>query len=300
MQSYQVAVLGGGPAGLAAALTLSRAMISTVVFDGPEPPRNAAARQVRGLAGRDLTPPAAFRAAVAEEIARYGHAERRDVAVEAISGDLESGFLLYGSDGTQVGAERLLLATGMVDLLPALPGFGDFWGESIVNCPFCDGFELQGQAWAVLADRPEMLEAAEVYRNWTDDLVFIVPPEVALAPARAAEIEAAGTKILRRAVVGLSGEGARLRELELDDGTRLARDVLLVFPRQRQCRIVEALAPETDAEGYLVVDAGFRSSLPGVYAAGDLLHALEQNANTSLHMGHLAAVSLVFDICKAR
>lgn len=299
MTNYQVAIAGGGPAGLAAALTLSRSMVRTVILDDPGPARNAASPHIAALPGHDLTKPAEFRRSVASELAGYGYVESHSAAIASISRSDDNGFHLATADGMQLFAQRLLLTTGMVDILPDIAGLETYWGRSVINCPFCQGFELRGRAWGILANRAGMLEAAEIYRNWTDDLVLFVPPEVELTPERIAEIEAAGIGILRRSVAAIEGDGEEIHKLALDDASAVERDVLLVWPFQRQSRIVESLAPTMTDDGYVVVDEGFHTSVPNVYAAGDLLYAGHQNTNTALHMGNMAAVSMVFDLCRA-
>ena len=298
MRDYQVAIVGGGPAGLAAALTLSRSMIRTVVLDAPASARNAASPHIGALPGHDLIKPAEFRNAIAAEIARYGYADAHATTVTSVSLAAGNGFCVTAIDGTQFRAQRLLLATGMVDIYPDVARLEEYWGRSVINCPFCQGFEVQGRAWGILADRPEMLEAAEVYRNWTEDLVLFVPPAVELAEQRALEIEAGGITIVRRSIVGLEGDGEQIREVTLDDGSAFERDVLLIWPYQRQCQIVDSLAPSMTEDGYVVVDDGFRTSLPKVYAAGDVLYGGHQNTNTAIHTGNLAAATMVFDICR--
>ena len=295
---FDVAVIGGGPAGLSAALTLSRSLIKALVIDAGEPPRNGAAVQSRALAGNDRVAPADLRHRITGEIDAYGYAVFRTDTIQTISGQSDAGFVLSGEEGASYQCDRLLLATGMIDLLPAITNLGSYWGTSIINCPFCDGFEWRDRAWGIVMDRPEMLGAAEVYANWTSDLTLFVSPEIELPAARRKEIEARGVSIEVGRVASVDGDGHRLSTIVLADGRRFERDVLLIWPRQRQCPLIDGLAPQLTDDGYVEVDAGFHTSLPAIFAAGDLVYGGHQNVSTAIHMGNLAASSIVFDISK--
>ncbi len=295
-ESVTALVVGAGPAGLAAALTLSRALVPTLVLDPGAGYRNSASPGVGGLLGRDRILPAELRSLGRQEIEGYGYARFEDARVTAI--EEGTGLTVTTEEGRRIAARVVLLACGMVDLFPELPGLPAFWGRSVINCPFCHGFELKGLPWGVFCDRPEMTAAAEIYAHWTDDLAFFLQPGQSLEPAREAELAARGFAVERRPVRRLLGEASGLTALELADGSRVARRALLLWPRQRQCDLVQALDLDLDESGAVRVDEGFRTARPGLYAAGDLLYQGHQNVNTALHMGNLAAATMVMDLGK--
>jgi thioredoxin reductase len=298
MYDFRVAVIGAGPAGLAAALTLSRAMQPFVLFDAPTPPRNAASPAIGGLAGNDRMTPDALRSTIRKEIAAYGDAQTGGGEVVRVDGDTDAGFMVATTGGSWVRVASVLLCTGTVDRFPAIEGLERFWGSSVINCPFCHGHELRDRRWGVLADRPQMLAAAEIYRMWTDDVTLFVAPGVELSPERETEILAQGTGIERLAVRRLQGEGSQLTGVELEDGTIVDLDALVLWPPQTQVPLVASLDLDVDEAGSVVVDEGFRTSREGIYAAGDLVYPDHQAVPTALHMGNKAAASIVFDLAK--
>ncbi|MEM6462222.1 MAG: NAD(P)/FAD-dependent oxidoreductase [Pseudomonadota bacterium] len=297
MTEYQVAVVGGGPAGLAAALTLSRSMIRTVVFDSPLPPRNEASAHVAAHPGMDMASPQQMRETMAKEIANYGYADFKSAEIASISGGAKQGFTLATRGGSSFAARRVLICVGMVDVFPMIVGLKDRWGASIINCPFCQGFELRNRPWAIYVHRPEILAAAEVYYNWTKDLVMIVEPSITIAEERLEAITALGIELIRGTAESLHGPGDSLTEIVLRDGRRIEREVLLLWPKQVQSDLVKSLVLRLNDDGYVDVDNSYRTGRVGIYAAGDLTYGGHQNTNTAVHMGNMAAAWIVFDLC---
>ncbi|MEL7528122.1 MAG: NAD(P)/FAD-dependent oxidoreductase [Pseudomonadota bacterium] len=296
MERTQVAIIGGGPAGLAAALTLSRSMMTSVVFDAPTPSRNAASPFVAALPGFDKSAPVDVRKAIRDDIGSYPYAAIDDTGIAGIE-QAQDGFMLTRNDGSLLAADKVLLSTGMVDLLPDLEGLEDCWGRSVINCPFCHGIEWRNARWGIYAHRPEVLDAAEIYRNWTRTLTYFVAPGLALSADRRRQITDLGAVIVDDLPRKLRSSGGDLQQAELADGNLVNLDCLLVFPHQRQTDLVDALGLSMSDAGYVSVDDGFRTSLQHVYAAGDLTYAGHQNTPTALHMGNMAAASIVMDHC---
>jgi thioredoxin reductase len=298
MSTYRAAVVGAGPAGLAAALTLARSLQPTVVFDGDDPARNAVSPGIGGLLGRDLVEPAALKRAGMEEIERYGAVRFIDRNVADIKTRPSGGFTLTDDGGTSVDVDSVLLACGMIDELPAFEGLDRFWGDSVINCPFCHGIEQRDRPWGVFVNRPEMVDVAEIYRMWTDDLTLILDDGIVVEPEREADLAAKGIRLEVRTIRRLAGEGSRLSAIEFDDDTAMDYEALVVWPPQRHTDLVAGLGLALKDDGGLAVDEGFRTDVEGLYAAGDLLYAGHQNANTALHMGNLAAAAMVLDLAK--
>lgn len=296
MERTQVAIIGGGPAGLAAALTLSRSMIASIVFDAPTPPRNAASPFVAALPGFDKRAPGDVRKAMREDIGGYLYARIEETGIAGIRIGSD-GLALVRDDGSSVMADKVLLATGMADILPDLSGLENCWGRSVINCPFCHGIEWKNARWGIYAHRPEVLDAAEIYRNWTKNLTWFVAPELSLSLARRRQFTDLGANIVDGLPSRLHSENGDLRHAELADGKMVALDCLLVFPHQRQTGLVETLGVSMTEAGYVIVDDGFRTSEPNIYAAGDLTYPGHQNTPTALHMGNMAAACIVMDHC---
>lgn len=295
-----VAIVGAGPAGLAAALTLSRALQDTIVFDATGAPRNAASRAVGSLLGRDAIPPDELRRIAFGEIERYGFVQLRRQDVDRIEGSASRGFTIVPPHGAPVTAERVLLACGVVDRLPEIEGLSRFWGSTVINCPFCDGFEVRGRPWGVYVNRPEMLDVAEIYRTWTDDVMLFLGAGISIDGGREADLLSKGFRVERRPVRRLLGDESQLAAVELDGGERIERAALILWPLQSQTDLVRALGVALDDAGCVIVDDGFRTDIDGLYAAGDLVYFGHQNVNTAIHMGNLAAAAIVLDLSKAK
>jgi len=296
MSEIRAAVVGGGPAGLAAALTLARALQPTVVFEAPGPARNAASPAIGSLLGRDLVTPSTLRQTGRAEIERYGRVQFVDQDVQRIDYDAAGKFTVVAADGTMVEAPAVLLACGMVDVMPPFEGLDRFWGESVINCPFCHGIELGTGPWGVFVNRQVMLDVAEIYRMWTDDLTLFLDNGITVSDDRAADLAGKNIRIEDRSILRLDGEGRNLVSITLSGGTRVPCRALVVWPPQRQPDLVASLGLALNEDGGVAVDDGYRTAIEGLYATGDLLYAGHQNVNTALHMGNMAAASMVLDL----
>lgn len=293
-----VAVIGAGPAGLAAALTLSRSLTPTIVLDATEPYRNRDSAGVNAVLGRDHIMPQDLRGVGRQEIEAYGYARFGEETVVSLKGGDDTGFTVETEAGSRYRVRALLLACGMVDEIPDIAGLSSFWGSSIINCPFCHGFELRQRPWGIFVHRPEMLDAAEIYGTWTDDLIFFLEPGQSPTPEREAQLRGRGFGVERRRIHRFVGDDGGLTGVVLEDGSEVTRQGFVMWPRQRHTGLIASLGLQQDDQGCVKVDEGFRTSRPGLYAAGDLLYQGHQNVNTAMHMGNLAAAAMVMDLAK--
>jgi thioredoxin reductase len=286
---YDVLIVGGGPAGLSAALMLGRARKRVLLCDAG-PRRNAAAEHVHGFVTRDGVTPADFRRIGREQLEPYGNVEVRDVAIEEIIG--ERGAFQVRLTATQEQARRVLLCTGMVDELPGLDGFRALWGTSIFQCPYCHGWEAQDRRFAYLAAKVEMLDFALLLRGWSGDVVALTDGRYDVPAAARQRLDSAGVPIDERGITRLASNNGRLESVEFVEGAPLRREVLFMHPPQRQVDVVRALALALDSAGLVLVDEMTReTSTPGIYAAGDLVTSA-QGALFAAASGSLAAARL--------
>jgi thioredoxin reductase len=169
MSEYDVVIIGGGAAGLSAALVLTRARRRVVVIDAGEP-RNAPAAHMQGFLSRDGMPPAELLAAGREEVRSYGgHLVGGTVTAIRAHG---AGFEVTTEDGSVVGARRILVTTGLRDEIPDIPGVRERWGRDLLHCPYCHGHEVRDQRLGVLGGTPDAVQHALLVRQWTDDVVY--------------------------------------------------------------------------------------------------------------------------------
>ncbi len=284
-----VIVVGGGPGGLQAALTLARGQRTVAVVDAG-PPRNARAAAVHNFLTRDGTPPAELRRLARAELDRYGVEVEGRRAI-AITG--ERGAFTVELDEGSVTARRVLLAVGMVDLLPELPGFEPLWGHTVFQCPYCHGHEVRGQRFAALAASEPMLDFAILLRAWTDDVVALTDGRFPVTDAARARLASAGVLLDERPLAALTAraeDAGRLAAITFTDGAPLPRDILFARPPQRQTDLVATLALALDPQGYLLLDDHRQTSRPGIYAAGDSVTMMQSALGAASAGMHAAAM----------
>ena len=286
--NYDAVIVGGGPAGLAAALTLGRARKRVVLCDAG-PRRNAAAVHVQNFVTRDGTPPAEFRRIAREQLQRYPNVEIRDVLADAITGERGAFDVRLGADGVR--ARRVLLCTGMVDELPAIDGFRELWGTSIFACPYCHGWEVQDRRFGMLATEPEMLTFAIFLRGWSRAVTVLTNGTLAIPSDVRAALKTAEVRIEERPIARLRADGAHLAGVEFAEGDPVDLEVLFAHPVQRQVDIVRALNLALDDKGFVRVDDMRETSVPGIYVAGDLITPA-QSAVLAAAAGMFAAAAL--------
>ena len=285
---YDVIIAGGGPAGLAAALALGRARKRVLLCDAG-PPRNAAAVHVQNFVTRDGTPPAEFRRIARGQLEPYSNVVVRDTRIGSVEGT-RGAFHVRMAAGNAT-SRRVLLSTGMVDDFPDIDGFRALWGQAIFACPYCHGWEVQDRRFGYLATNTEALAFPLLLRGWTRDLIAFTNGAVNVPDDIRARFASADIHIDERPIVRLVGSAGQLERVEFADGGFVERDVLFAHPRQRQAEVVIALGLALDDKGFVRVSDTHETSVPGIYAAGDLItHA--QAAIAAAASGMLAAAAL--------
>ncbi|MGW6985273.1 NAD(P)/FAD-dependent oxidoreductase [Streptomyces sp. NPDC054932] len=300
LTEYDTVIVGGGPAGLTAALALTRYRHRTLVVESPAPPRNAASRGVHGMIGLEGAAPAEARARAWVELDGYGLAGRRDAVVEDITRAAGGGFDVALGDGSTVRSRTVLLATGVVDVHPAgVEGFAECWGRTVIHCPFCVGWENADRTWGLVADDPDYAAiAATAFRAWSADVIAIAPPGMDRAAGTRRALREAGSDLVEGEIVRLHHRDGDLHTVEMADGTLLERQTLLWSPPQRQVplvhRLTGVLGLAHDEDGFLTVGPDRQTSVPGLYAAGDLTTRWEQGAMNAAGAGAAAADAIHF------
>ena len=286
--NYDVIIVGGGAAGLSAALMLVRARRRVLVVDA-RAPRNAKAGHMHGYLSRDGMPPLELLERGRDEVLSYGGVVVTDYVEKAERS--EEGFHVTLASGCDATGRQLLVATGLTDVLPDVPGVAELWAEDVHVCPYCHGWEVQDGALATLATGPFSTHHTLLLRQWTDDLVYFLNGHE-LDAADRMKLTARGVRIEERLVRKLvtagedggggsssdsgngdgAGNGGRLSGVELADGTVVPRAAMFLVPRlEPNSTLLDALGCEKDAEtGWVTTGAGGRTSVPGVWVAGNV------------------------------
>jgi thioredoxin reductase len=285
--TYDVAIVGGWAAGLSAALVLGRARRRVVVIDAGAP-RNAPAAHMQGFLSRDGTPPADLLREARDEVRRYGVEIVEDRVVDATPG-----FALRLVGGRSIEARQVLLATGAMDELPDIAGARDRWGRDFLHCPYCHGWEVRDQAIGVLGTGPESVAHAHLLRQWTDDVILFTHTH-RVSPGERAALGARGIAVVDGTVERLVVTDDRLRAAQLADGHIVQRDALFIRPtvRAHPDGPAAALGCELLAGGLVRTDADGRTSVPGVWAAGN---ATNPRAQVITAAGEGSAVAIAIN-----
>lgn len=271
MDTHDVIVIGGGPAGLQAALTLGRMRRSVALIDGGSY-RNDPAHAMQNLIGSDGRPPAELRAAARAELARYATVAVLDAAVARVEGAADA-FRAVLADGTEVRGRRLLLATGAADTLPAVSGLAERFGDRVAHCPYCHGFELAGGPIALLgAGAHVAMQAAMIARLATRIVVLLDGAEPSAEIAAA--LERLGAEVVPERVLRVRDDDGAVPggiAVELEGADAVALSGMLAAPAWRPAApFAEQLGLDRSEAGAVLVDHFGRTSLAGVAAAGDV------------------------------
>jgi thioredoxin reductase len=286
-----VIIIGGSFAGLAAALQLGRARRKVTVLDTGLP-RNRFAKHSHGLLGHDHKPPQEILAEARQQLARYPTVSLVTARAENISGTIDDFSILTG-DGESHRARRLILSYGVVDQMPELPGFVEGWGTSIVPCPYCDGFEVAGRHWGLVWSGPPSHNYVKLYHDWTDTLTIFanghdIPPDIR------ADLAHRGNPVVDGRITEIEHNESHNTTVRLDAGQSVAVDILFAHPRNKpSARLHELLGlatVDTPLGTALKVDERRETTVPGVYAAGDLANPLMASVSTASWQGVMAGI----------
>ena len=274
-ESYDVVVIGGGAAGLSGAVALARSRRSVLVADAGEP-RNSPAGHVHNFLTRDGTPPAELYAAGRAEVAGYGgHVEAGQVTSLSRDGEL----FLAEVNGRTVTARRLLVATGLHDELPDVPGLAERWGIDVLHCPYCHGWEVRDKRVGILATGPGAVHQALLFRQLTCDVTVLRHTAAPFDAEQAEQLSALGIPVIDSLVTRVEASASRLTGVRLAGGPRVALDALIVAPKfvaNADLLAPFGLAPVEVVFGgqviatRIVADPSGATSVPGIYVAGNV------------------------------
>lgn len=274
MKIYDVIIVGGGPAGLNAALVLGRARHSVLLFDSNQY-RNSVSHAMHGFLSRDGFPPS--------ELLRIGREQLRPYGVEIHDGEIsdavkrEPGFELTTAQGQVFACRKLLLATGITDNLPELEGFSELYGVSAFHCPYCDGWENRDKRIVAYARGKEIADFALNLRAYTDDLIVCTDGPGSLSADERAQLLRNAIPLIEKPVARLEGTAGQLARIVFTDGEAIERDSLFFhLGQQQRSQLAARLGCQVSNEKGAKTDDKNATDIPGVFIAGDATRDVKQ------------------------
>jgi thioredoxin reductase len=273
--AWDVVIVGAGPAGLNAALILGRATRSVLLCDRGTP-RSWASLAMYGFITRDGTPPEVFRRAARRELLRYPNVTCRDAEVLRAARDGRHGFRVTIRGGRTVRCRKLLIATGVLDVLPAIDGIEAYFGISVFQCPYCDGWEFRDRALAIYGQGNRGFEMVRALTCWSDDLVLCTNGPSRLSAQQKAALRRKRIPLREDRIAQLHGRRGRLVALEFENGSALQRDAMFFdMPARAQSRLTESLGCRYTRSGGIRSGRYEATSVPGVYVAGNIIRDVQ-------------------------
>ena len=290
---YDAAIVGGGAAGLSAALLLGRARRRILVFDDGRQ-RNRFARETHGFLSRDGVQPLELLQNAREQLERYDVESTNATVAEIMPNG--SHFGIRDASGQEIKARRLVLATGVRDTLPEIDGLQALWGQSIFTCPYCDGWEVRDRRLATFGTTRSGVQLAQELFQWSPDLLVCSDLRTKIAPSERSWLTENAIRVKESPIRRLLGNDGALQTIEFEDGETIERDALFLSVPLEQCSdLPERLGCNITVRGQIDVDNDYRTSVPGCYAVGDAVTHLHQVVFAAAS-GARAAIALNNDL----
>jgi thioredoxin reductase len=274
MENYNAVIVGGGAAGLSAAMVLARANRRVLVIDAGKQ-SNRVSREAHGVFTRDKVPPQELYQIAREQVLHYPVAAIKDGQVVAIQKQKENEFIVTLESGEQVQAKAIVLAQGVKHILLPIEGIQELWGTKVWSCPFCEGYEASGKKLIGIVEKEKVPHKRDLLANWTKDITFVMPEDVQ-------KISSTDSGVL----------------VTMKDGSELeAEEVVTQSTTAPRDELAESLGCARLDTCHLILDDTGKTSVDGVYAAGDQSSEMAQ-VNLAIAAGHLAGSSIVLHVSR--
>lgn len=272
---YDVAIVGGGPAGLQATLILARTRKKIIVFDSPDAPRNGASHGVHNFLGLDGLLPEEIREQAWQQIEVYDCAELRVEQVIDVQAGSNGNFLVTGVAGSVINARHVILAMGFRDFYPDVPGFLPCWGDTIIACPYCDGYENRDRVWGLVVNSQIALEHMPMlYQNWTSEAKILLSPDIRLEDDYHASRLSQGVSIHEGEITEILHTSGKVSAVSLRTGETVEVGTLWWRPDEAALpltqQVIQNFDLARDENGYIQTDASNQTDVKGLWAVGDI------------------------------
>lgn len=265
---FDAVIVGGSYAGLAAAMSLGRAIRKVLIVDNGKP-CNLQTPHSHNFLTQDGSTPAAIAELGKQQVMAYPTVQFKNGLVTGIKPE-ENGFLVTIGEQEVASAKKILFATGIRDLLPQIESFDDCWGISVIHCPYCHGYEYKGQKTGILANGDNAVEFSRLIHNWTDRLSIFTNGPALFTVAQLEQLSARNIQVIEKTIEKFQHVAGYLKTLKFADGSTQELDVMYArLGFEQHCTLPQKLGCLINETGYLEVDEMQKTSVPGIYAAGD-------------------------------
>jgi thioredoxin reductase len=299
-EEIDIAILGGGPAGLQTALVLSRTRKKIIVFDTPEPPRNTASHGVHNFLGLDGLLPMDIRKIAWEQINKYNSAELRKEKIVNVIKEKDEKFVITSDNESSIRAKKVILAVGYYDVYPDIPGFIECWGDTIISCPFCDGYENKDRIWGIVVNSKTQLDLfPKMIQNWTSKIKVFLSPNIEIESVYQNELSKLNISVCRGIITKVNHSSTKVESVSLESGENIQVDTLLWIPQVKPIQLIQRLiinfGLELNEQGYIKTNEKLQTNVKGLYAAGDVKGSSPIGALAAAYNGGIAATSIVHE-----
>ncbi|MFT3823141.1 MAG: NAD(P)/FAD-dependent oxidoreductase [Chitinophagaceae bacterium] len=268
MKAYEAVIVGGSYAGLSAAMALGRAMRSVLIIDSGMP-CNRQTPHSHNFITHDGEKPAIIASKAQEQVLRYPTVQLLKDKVTNVSGSINQ-FIVETAGKEQFTARRVLFATGMKDLFPDIPGIAECWGISVIHCPYCHGYEVRGEKTGIMANGEIGTLFSRLVNQWTKDLTLFTNGPAILTDENRQVLQRKNIAVIEKQITSIEHDNGYIQHLVFNDGSRQALTALYAkLPMEQHCTIPQELGCELLESGFIKVDDFQKTTVPGIYAAGD-------------------------------
>ncbi|WP_208559935.1 NAD(P)/FAD-dependent oxidoreductase [Marinilactibacillus kalidii] len=288
-----VVIIGGGPAGMAAALVAGRGKKEVVLID-EEKPRNKVTKASHAFLTRDGVTPEQFREKGRRDLARYTGITTMNDKVVSVKQEDDYTFEVETLGAKKIYARKVVITTGFKETLPTIEGIENYYGQSLFSCPFCDGWEMKDESLVFIIDTKEGTHIPALLKNWADDLVVVTDGKKIFTDEQKKELMINGIKLIEKGIAKLEGEKGQLKQVIFEDGEKLNRTGGFCTPTIDQTfPLIQQLGIETGDNGFVKTDGMGRTNVAGIYAAGEITGPSQLIVSAS--QGHMVGVGMIFD-----
>lgn len=291
-----VVVIGGGPAGMSAALVAGRGKKNVVLIDENKP-RNAVTKESHAFLTRDNIKPADFKEKGRRDLLKYPTIAIKDGRVLEIKKTDQSLFELTTEAGEILQTKNVVITPGLKETLPAVSGIENYYGTSLFSCPFCDGWEMKDKPLILIAESPQALHVIKLLKNWTDDLIVATNGHSVFDTEQKKVFELNHIRLIEEKITELKGNNGELKSVVFKNGEEVERSGgFCTTVLDNSLPFIEQLGIEVNEAGYITADMMGHTNVKGIYAAGEITGPSQLIVSAS--QGHMTGVGIIADACE--